>query len=223
MKKHRHLIRPPALSRREFLRQNAALIGGTLLAGPAWAASEACRLTDNDILGPFYRTGAPFRSQLAGPDEPGDRLIVSGTVTSADCRTPLPGTLIEVWQANAKGLYDTYKPGNFTETTSFHLRGMLYTDDQGRFEIETVMPGSYPIPPGLPGLEEWGGRMRPAHIHFKVQESLHVPVTGQMYFKGDPHIANDPYASRRPGSVIELASDGDLQRGRFDIALARGF
>lgn len=222
MKKHSPSGPSPALSRRDFLRQNAALIGGTLLAGPALAASEACRVTESDILGPFYRTGAPFRSQLAGPDEPGERLIISGTVTSADCR-PLPGALIEVWQANAKGIYDTYKPGNFTEVTSFHMRGMLYTDDQGRFEIETVMPGSYPIPEGLPGLEEWGGRMRPAHIHFKVQESLHVPVTGQMYFSGDPYIANDPYASRRPGSVIELKPDGDRKRGRFDIALARGF
>jgi len=222
MKKQSPSELSPALSRRDFLRQNAALIGGTLLAGPALAASEACRITDSDILGPFYRTSAPFRSKLAGPDEPGERLIISGTVTSADCR-PLPGALIEVWQANAKGIYDTYKPGNFTEPTSFHMRGMLYTDDQGRYEIETVMPGSYPIPEGLPGLAEWGGRMRPAHIHFKVQEMLHVPVTGQMYFSGDPYIANDPYASRRPGSVIELKPDGGLKRGRFDIALARGF
>ncbi len=223
MKKHRYDRMPGNLSRREFLRQNAALIGGTLLAGPALASAEACRLTDSDILGPFYRTGAPFRSKLAGPDEPGERLIISGTVTSSDCRTPLPGALIEIWQANAAGIYDTMKPGNFTEVTSFHMRGMLYTDDQGRYEIETVMPGRYPIPPGLPGLERFGGQTRPAHIHFKVQESLHVPVTGQMYFKGDPYIADDLYASGKPGSTIELKPDGNVQRGRFDIALARGF
>lgn len=223
MKKNLTIGMPPGISRREFLRRNATLVGGALLAGPALASAETCRITESDILGPFYRTGAPFRGQLAGPDEPGERLIITGTVTSADCRTPLRGALIEVWQANAAGVYDTNKPGNFTETTSFHMRGMLYTDEQGRYEIETVMPGRYPIPPGLPGLEKYGGQTRPAHIHFKVQESLHVPVTGQIYFKGDPHIADDLYASRRPGSVIDLQPDGELRRGRFDIALARGF
>ena len=63
----------------------------------------------------------------------------------------LPGTLIEVWQANDAGLYDTTKPGNFTEATTFHLRGLLYTNQKGQYEIETIVPGRYPIPPESPG------------------------------------------------------------------------
>jgi catechol 1,2-dioxygenase len=63
----------------------------------------------------------------------------------------LPNTLIEIWQANKAGLYDTDKPGNFTEHVDFHLRGMLLTDQQGNYEFETIMPGRYPIPPNLPG------------------------------------------------------------------------
>src|SRR5215469_9440629 len=101
-------------SRRRFLRGSALALGGTLLTGPAFAAAE-CSLTEADILGPYYRFGAPFQSRLAGPNEPGDRLIVTGTVFSSDCRTPVRGALIEVWQANSVGLYDTNKPGNFTE------------------------------------------------------------------------------------------------------------
>jgi catechol 1,2-dioxygenase len=46
------------------------------------------------------------------------------------------------------------KPGNFTEVSKFHLRGILQTNDKGRYEIETIVPGRYPIPPGLPGLEK---------------------------------------------------------------------
>lgn len=210
-----------AVSRRRFLRGTAATLGA-LLAAPAALSAQECRLTEPEILGPFYRFGAPFRSRLAGPDESGDRLVVSGTVYSSDCRTPLPGALIEVWQANSAGLYDTTEPGNFTQPTTFHLRGLLRTGDRGRYEIETVVPGRYNIPPGLPGLERFAGLMRPAHIHMRVVEGLHIPLTTQLYFKGDPHIARDPWASRKPSLAIELKQDGKGLRGVFDIVLSRG-
>ncbi len=211
------------ISRRTFLHRSAGILGGALLAGQAFAAEQLCRVTESDILGPFYRFGAPFQARLAGPDEPGDRLILTGTVFSSDCRTPLPGAWIEVWQANSAGLYDTNKPGNFTETTTFHLRGMLQTNEKGQYEIETIVPGRYPIPPNLPGLEKYAGLTRPAHIHFRVMESLHVPVTTQLYFKGDPFIVNDPWAAHKPSLAIDLQQDGKLHRGVFDIVLARGF
>jgi catechol 1,2-dioxygenase len=209
-------------SRRTFLYRGAVLLGGTLLGGPALAAGQGCRRTESEILGPFYRFGAPFRSRLAGPEEPGDRLVLTGTVLSSDCRTPLTGALIEVWQANHAGVYDTNKPGNFTDATTFQLRGMLYTNEKGQYEIDTILPGRYPVPPNLPGLEKYAGLTRPAHIHFRVMESLHVPVTTQLYFKGDPFIATDPWAGHKPSLAIELAHDGKLRRGRFDVVLARG-
>lgn len=143
-------------SRRTFLHSSMVLFGGALLSGPAYAAKQSCLFTESDILGPFYRFGAPFQSRLASPDEPGDRLILTGTVFSSDCQTPLPGALIEVWQANNAGLYDTTKPGNFTEASTFHLRGLLHTNEKGQYEIETILPGRYPIPPNLPGLEKYG-------------------------------------------------------------------
>ena len=209
-------------SRRTLLRRSAVILGGALSAGPAFAAKHLCRITESDILGPFYRFGAPFRGRLAAPEEPGDRLVLTGTVFSSDCRTPLPGALIEVWQANNSGVYDTNKPGNFTETTTFHLRGMLQTNEAGRYEIETILPGRYPIPPNLPGLEKYAGLTRPAHIHFRVMESLHIPVTTQLYFKGDPFNAKDPWASRKPTLAIDLKQKGPIRRGIFDIVLARG-
>lgn len=217
-----------AVSRRSFFQSSAMLLGGALLAEPSAAsdataaAAQGCRPTEPDILGPFYRFGAPFQSKLAGPDEPGERLTVSGTVYSSDCRTPLPGALIEVWQANHAGVYDTNQPGNFTEQTAFRLRGLLQTDKQGRYEIETVMPGRYPIPPDLPGLERYAGVTRPAHIHFRVMESLHIPLTTQLYFRGDPFIGADPWAKHKPSLAIGLKQEGQYLRGVFDFVLARG-
>ena len=118
--------------------------------------------------------GSPFQTKLAGPNEPGERLTINGTVYSSDCRTRLPNTLIEIWQANKAGLYDTDKPGNFTEHVDFHLRGMTLTDQQGNYEFENIMPGRYPIPPNLPRLEKYAGLTRPAHIHFRVSESSDI-------------------------------------------------
>lgn len=211
------------LSRRVFLRRTAMSMAGAFLAAPATLAAQECRLTEPEILGPFYRFGAPFRTRLSDRDEPGDRLILSGAVYSSDCRTPLRGALIEVWQANAAGLYDTWEPGNFTDPTTFHLRGRLRTNDRGRYEIETVVPGRYPIPPGLPGLEKYAGLTRPAHIHLRIIEGLHIPLTTQLYFKGDPYIPSDPWASRKPSLAVELKQENKQLRGVFDFVLSRGF
>ena len=215
-------IRGISLPRRMVLQGVAALLCGAFPPGAIAAAAKSCRLTQRDILGPFYRFGAPFQTKLAGPDETGERLIMNGKVYSSDCRSPLPNTLIEVWQANKAGRYDTDKPGNFTERVDFHLRGMMLTDQQGNYEFETIMPGRYPIPPNLPGLEKYAGLTRPAHIHFRVSESLHVPLTTQLYFKDDPHIAKDPWASRKPSSAIGLKQDGKFLRGTFDLVLSKG-
>ena len=181
--------------------------------------------TETDIIGPFYRFGAPLQTRLAraqrarGSADPDWYVLARGRKS---CQTPVPGALIEVWQANHAGMYDTAKPGNFTEGGAFHLRGMLYTNERGQYEIDTIVPGRYPIPPNLPGLEKYAGLTRPAHIHFRVIESLHVPITTQLYFKGDPFIAGDPWASRKPGLAVDLRRDGTAQRGVFDFVLTRG-
>src|SRR5262245_4357445 len=113
-----------SLPRRMVLQGVASLLGGAFTPRAFAAAEKSCVLTERDIIGPFYRFGAPFQAKLAGPNEPGERLIITGKVYSSDCQSPLPNTLIEVWQANKAGLYDTDKPGNFTEHGDFHLRGM---------------------------------------------------------------------------------------------------
>ncbi len=198
------------------------LLGAACLAKPMAAAAQSCQPSEPLIVGAFYRFVAPFRWKLAGPDEPGERLVLGGTVYGSDCRTPLPGALIEIWQANQAGLYDTDKPGHFTERAAGRLRGLLQADGQGKYEIETIVPGRYPIPPGLPGLEQYAGLTRPAHIHLRVSDGLHIPLTTQLYFKGDPFIAKDPWASQRHKLAIELKPQGRFLRGDFDIVLSNG-
>ena len=93
MKKKRLLKLKSDFTRRKFLYNTAGLLGGTLLSGASHATDQECKTTQTDILGPFYRFGSPFKAKLAGPEEPGERLILTGTVYSSDCKTPLPGRI----------------------------------------------------------------------------------------------------------------------------------
>jgi catechol 1,2-dioxygenase len=104
----------------------------------------------------------------------------------------------------------------------FHLRGMLLTDERGRYEIETIIPGAYPIPPGMPGLEKYGGLTRARHIHISVMPFLNVPLTTQLYFKDDPNIPSDPWAGHKPQLVLNPRSDGKYLKADFDFVLNSG-
>lgn len=211
-------------SRRMFLQRGALTFGAAAVGLPALAAAKECLLTEQEILGPMYNYGAPsFQVKLADDDEPGQKLMLRGTVYSADCRTPLPGTLIEIWQADDKGAYDKKRPGDFLEPPPpFHLRGMLKADAGGRYEIQTIVPGAYPIPPGIPGLEKYGGLTRARHIHIKVLPFLNVALTTQLYFKGDEHLPSDPWGGHKPSLALDLKQDGKFMIGAFDFVLGTG-
>lgn len=160
----------PTLSRRAMLGSLAGLSGlGILWPVSAWA--QLCSPTNSDVLGPFYTPDAPQRALLAGPDEPGDPLVVRGRVLGPDCHTPLGRALLDVWQADADGRYHY-------EKDNFRLRGQLLTDDSGSFAFTTVVPGRYKLT----------GSYRPAHIHLMVSHPRHQPLTTQLYFKGDPYL-----------------------------------
>lgn len=212
-----------AWQRRRFLQSGAIALGGAAIGLPMLAAAKECKVTDQDILGPMYNYGAPlFQVKLAADDEPGQRLMLRGVVLSSDCRTPLPHTVIEIWQANDEGFYDKKEPGNFLEAVKPRLRGILLTDEKGRYEIETIVPGAYPIPPGVPGLEKYGGLTRARHIHVKVLPFLHVALTTQLYFKNDEHLAGDPWGGHKPSLALDLKQDGKYMKTDYDFVLATG-
>ncbi|MEZ0095286.1 catechol 1,2-dioxygenase [Streptacidiphilus sp. EB129] len=161
------------------------------------------------IQGPFYVPGAPL---LAPPcklprrsDEPGDRLVVSGTVKGTD-GTPLPGAELDMWQATGEipGRYSNVHPG----LPDYNLRGRLRTDDRGTFEVETVVPAQYEIPKDGPTGElfQLAGRSawRPAHLHFKVSRPGYRTLTTQLFFSGDPYLDQDAGNAVKPDLIIPL-------------------
>src|SRR5439155_25016642 len=111
-------------------------------AGLTAGDGGVCVQTNADIEGPFYRADAPFRTQLAAANEPGERLTVRGIVYAPDCVTPLAGVVVDVWHANAAGHYDNDGSPN-PDPSAYLLRGRMQTGADGVYEYETVIPGRY--------------------------------------------------------------------------------
>lgn len=170
--------------------------------------------TEDNILGPYFRKGAPFRGKVTPPMEAGEVLVVRGRVWGLDSRRPLAGAVVEVWQANAAGRYDNDDRNSPPQPGVFVNRARLITDESGYYEYETIKPGRYQIGPNA-----W----RPAHIHYWVAASGYKPLVTQMYFHGDPMNAQDEFIREsliiRPEAVRTAA--GVYQVGVFDVILSK--
>ena len=145
----------------------------------------------------------------------GERIIVTGRVLDSDGR-PVPGTLVEVWQANAAGRYahgaDLHPAPldpNFTGA------GRCLTDSDGRYRFVTIKPGAYPW-------RNHPNAWRPAHIHFSVFGTAFTQrLVTQMYFPGDPLFAFDPiYQSVPEGARDRMVSRFDMDTTVPEWALA---
>ncbi len=77
---------------------------------------------------------------LADEQEPGTHIKIGGRLLAEDGVTPLPHILMFVYHADADGYYS---PGGADERTP-RISGILRTDDGGRYEIRTILPGGYP-------------------------------------------------------------------------------
>ena len=170
--------------------------------------------TEDNILGPYHRPGAPYRAKITPPLEPGTVLLITGRVWGLDTRRPLANTVIDIWQANAEGRYDNDDPRNPPAANVFLNRARLVTDETGAYEYETIHPGAYQIGPNA-----W----RPPHIHYLVRQPGYRELITQLYFRGDPHQREDQFI--RPSLVIDLREQrtarGTFKIGTFDIILAR--
>ena len=64
--------------------------------------------TSSNVLGPFYREGAPLISNpgsIASPRSAGEPLVISGRITDAIDGSPIRGATVDVWQADGDGRY----------------------------------------------------------------------------------------------------------------------
>lgn len=180
--------------------------------GPTFGQADLGPL-DNDLLRNFAQGGEPV----------GERILLYGRVLDGDAR-PVPGTLVEIWQANAGGRYrhrnDDYRA---PLDPNFGGCGRSLTDAEGRYGFRTIKPGAYPWRNG-------GNDWRPAHIHVSVfGRAFCQRLVTQLYFEGDPLIARCPIVQTIPDPAaidrlvarldMAMAVPLDCLAWRFDIVL----
>jgi len=194
-------------SRREFLRTAAELSACALAVGdvrtaqaqplrPTPACPGSAPPTERQTEGPYFKPDSPLRASLLEPGMTGTKIVVTGTVLSTACQ-PVARALIDVWHADDRGDYDN---------AGYRLRGHQFADDQGRYRLETIVPGIYP------------GRAR--HFHVKVQAPSRPVLTTQLYFPGEAVNARDPIFSRE--LVMQVSDAGSGKAATFDFVLDLG-
>lgn len=141
--------------------------------------------------GPFYTPDTPRRTKLAEAGAQGAPLLLVGFVLDAACR-PIRGALLDIWQCDAQGEYDN---------SGYRYRGHQFTDEAGRYRLETIVPGLYP------------GRTR--HIHVKVQ-----PAPGRRLLTTQLYFPEEPANRRDRGFRKELAIRPGTPASRFDFVIA---
>jgi catechol 1,2-dioxygenase len=169
------------------------------------------------ILGPYYLPGAPLLEapfdMPARPGEQGDRVVLSGRVITSD-GNPLAGALLDIWHADANGLYS----GFADELPEGILRGKLVSDEQGRYELRTVLPAPYTVPHDGPtgqmiaaaGWHPW----RPAHIHLIVSAAGYEPLTTQLYIDSSDYLDDDVASAVKDELVVHpQPRESDTERG----------
>ncbi|MEV0912616.1 intradiol ring-cleavage dioxygenase [Streptomyces hokutonensis] len=177
--------------------------------------------TESTVLGPFHMTESPVRElganiDLVGGGEP---CVVSGRIVSGD-GTPLPGALLDVWQADGNGFYDVQQPDVQPPGNG---RGLFTTDAEGRFWFRTCVPSPYPIPTDGPvgELLRATGRhpYRPAHIHFIASADGHTPVTTHIFVSGSDYLDSDAVFAVKQSLVEDFTPTDDPSLAReFGIA-----
>jgi protocatechuate 3,4-dioxygenase beta subunit len=116
-------------------------------------------------------------SPASTPGEPlGERISVTGRLRGSDGR-PIPGQLVEIWQANAAGRYrhavDTHPAPPRPE---LHGRRKVSDRRERRVPLRHREAGAYPW-------KNHENAWRPAHIHFSVfGRAIPDRLVTQMYF-----------------------------------------
>ena len=192
------------LSRRALIGAGAS----TLLTGLALRGAQAQQNllpvtsqcsdepTPRQTEGPYFTPSSPERTSLLEDGMKGERIALAGYVLDRRC-SPVAGALIDLWHCDAAGVYDN---------DGYRLRGHQFSDAEGRFVFETIVPGQYP------------GRTR--HYHVKVQAPGQKVLTTQLYFPGEP--GNDGDRIFDSALLLDIPLGRGPSLARYDFVLDLG-
>jgi len=160
--------------------------------------------TEATVFGPFFVQGSPdvgLGGDVAG-GAPGEPCWVSGRVLDT-AGSPVAGARIEVWEADAGGLYDVQYGDDRVAG-----RGHLHTDVSGVFYFWAVTPTPYPIPDDGPvgALLRATGRspMRASHLHLMVTADGCRTLVTHVFPRGDAYLDSDSVFGVRESLIVDV-------------------
>ena len=148
--------------------------------------------TEATVFGPFHVEGAPeypLGADVANGAR-GEPCFVRGRVLGLD-GAPVPNAELQVWQADADGMYDVQYAGE----QGHRARGTLHADGDGHFHFKSIRAEAYPIPHDGPvgrmlaalGRHPW----RPAHLHFMITAPGFERLITHVFRNGDSYLDSD--------------------------------
>ena len=151
-------------------------------------------------------------ARMVNAETKGERITVKGTIYDGT-GTPLQDALVEIWQADAAGLYPGNDPRGAADP-NFTGWGRKAGDyDTGEWQFDTIRPGAVPFP---------DGRMMAPHISlWIVARGINIGLNTRMYFpdadnSADPLLTRIEHQNRVATLIAEKETDGVY---RFDIYL----
>lgn len=176
--------------------------------------------TEGSNLGPFYLDDAP-RKKLGSDlsdERDGVSILVHGKVTDT-LHNPLPGAIVDTWQADAAGTYPIQEQEQGQD--KFDLRGVFEADDKGRFYYTTVLPKPYTVPYDGPvgRLLRAGNRhaWRPAHLHYIVRSPGMSSITTEVFFENMEYLDNDAVFGVRKSLVAKVEPAKNIDELGYEL------
>ena len=204
------------MQRRKFIKETGmTAIGIGVFGNIVWIENGLATgdtPTTTDLLGPFYRPGAPFRTDINPRGYAGKKFRISGTIFKEDGKTPFKNCLIEIWQCDENKNYDNI-------SDDYTYRGSQKTGADGKYSFICMHPIPYPVGENV---DIW----RPAHIHLLVSGKDQQDLITQVYLKDDPYLETDS-ASSSPNAINRILSITRNKLGEeevvFDIVMQKEF
>ena len=168
--------------------------------------------TTTDILGPFYRPGAPLRTNLRMANSHGSPMVLKGKIFREDGKTPINDAFVEIWHCDENQVYDN-------TSDEYKYRGGQRTKGDGKYEFKSILPVPYKAAPDNEA--SW----RPAHIHMRVSVPGQQDLVTQIYFKDGKYVDTDKWASD-PKAVNRILTIGKNNSGEseivFNVIMSKG-
>jgi len=161
--------------------------------------------TSNDTL------QIPSKIKMVTDNEPGELMVISGTVYLPDGKTPAKGAILSVWHTDTEGYY--IKGGGGAGEEHPRIHGRMKTGSDGKYEFRTIKPAPYP------------NNSAPAHVHGHISAPGFPEYPIIYYFEGDNLITDrnrSELNSHRGGtsSIIKLTRESNAALvGHRDIIL----